>query len=146
VQKVAKSPTAAYLLVEIAAASFAKIRDRTEFHFHLSPVVESAVHSLHGIACIFLVEKFTVDVTDHMITEVVADVKFVDPTKLGKFKKHVLVKTKKVFEGLHFVYFGFRCAAIVVDVAVCLRIAHRSLLELGYAHRMPVDVFDEDRR
>mmetsp|Transcript_3288 Transcript_3288/g.6677 ORF Transcript_3288/g.6677 Transcript_3288/m.6677 type:complete len:214 (+) Transcript_3288:401-1042(+) len=144
VQKVAESPPAANLLVEIPAACLSEIRDRAEFHLHLSAVVQSAVHGLHGVAGVFLVEEFAVDVADHVVAEVVADVEFIDPTKLGEFHEHVLVERKIVFEGFYLVDFALGSivvAAAAVVVVVC-RVPNRSLLEFRNAHRMAIYVFD----
>jgi len=158
VQKVAKSPSGTCLFVEIPAPGLSKIRHWTEFDLHLPSFVKSAVHDLHGIAGVFFVEEFAVDVTDHVIAEVVTDVQFVNPSELGEFQKHVLVETKKVFKGLHFVHFrwirGVAIAIAITTVVVVVVIVAAAVLGIGcgcslfefrHTHRMTIDVFYKNR-
>jgi hypothetical protein len=99
-QKIAKSPPTANIFVIIATASFAKVGDRREFHVHGPAIVIAPVHDLHCIRSLFFVLEFDVDVTNHVISEIVHHVQFVQATEFGKFRVHVFVKTQKVFGGL----------------------------------------------
>jgi hypothetical protein len=136
VKKVAKATPAAGLFVKIPAPRLSKICHGTKFHLHLASFVESTVHGLQGVAGIFFVEEFAINVANHVITEVVADMQFVDSTECGEFQKHILVKTEKVFKGLHFVDSRF---AAFISVALYPR---NCLFEFCDAYGMTIDVFD----
>jgi hypothetical protein len=131
-QKVAKPPTGTRFFIIITTPCLSKISDWREFHFHSSPIVVPAIHDLKGITGIFFVEKFAVDVPYHVISEIVTHVQFVNPAKLGKFRKHIFVETQKIFHGLFLVNHCF--------TGCCC------LLELRQTYRMPVDMLDQYSR
>ena len=87
--KVTKPATSARVFVEIAASSLTKVGHGAEFHLHFSSVVESAVHDVECISSFFFVMEFGVDVSDHVVAEVVADVEGFKAAEFGEFFEEV---------------------------------------------------------
>jgi hypothetical protein len=100
VQKIAKSTPTTHIFVVIATAGFAKVSNRREFHVHGPAVVIASVHDLQCIWGLFFVFEFDVDMTNHVISEIVHHVQFVQATEFGKLTVQVFVETQKVFSSL----------------------------------------------
>lgn len=72
VHKVAKPAAAATALVVIATTRLTKVRHRAELHLQLPSVVVTAIEHVEGVSGLLFVKELAVDVTDHVISEVVA--------------------------------------------------------------------------
>ena len=84
VHKVAKSAAAATILIIVATPRLAEVRHRAELHLQLASVVVAPIENIERIGGLLLVKELAVDVTDHVIAEVVTDRKRVDPPELGQ--------------------------------------------------------------
>ena len=84
VHKVAKSTAAATILIIVATPRLAEVRHRAELHLQLASVVVAPIENIERIGGLLLVKELAVDVTDHVIAEVVTDRKRVDPPELGQ--------------------------------------------------------------
>ncbi len=93
-EEVAEPAPGAGPLVKVPTPGLPEVCDGTEFDLHGPAVVVSAVHHLESVTGVLLVEELAVDVTDHVITQIVAHVQLVDSPKFGQLKEEVLEETK----------------------------------------------------
>lgn len=91
------------ILIVVPTPCLPEVSDGGKLDVHFPAVVVAAVHSLQRIGRILLVEEFDVDMSDDVISQIVTDMQFVDPSVLSKLQEHVLVKIEEVVEALLFV-------------------------------------------
>lgn len=82
VHKVAVATTVAVTLIILSAACLIEFRHWAIFSSELSTAVPTPLHCFHCLLCIFFGRVFDVNIADQVISEVVADVEFLDLAKL----------------------------------------------------------------
>jgi len=83
--EVTESTSVARLLIKIPAARLTEVSNRAELYFHLAAIVVATIHDVESIGCFFLFGEFDIDMTYHMVTKVIANVKGFDASKLAEF-------------------------------------------------------------
>ncbi len=97
--KVTKPSPGTDVLVKIPTPRLPEIRHRRKLHIHDFTVVIPAVHDVEGVARLLLVGEFDVDVSDHVIAEVVAYVEGVDAAEFSEFGVEVLEEGEEILAG-----------------------------------------------
>lgn len=101
VHKIAETTTITLAIIVLAAFSFSKIC-YWRILAHDSPArVIAAIEPLHSCLCLFLCHELSVNITDHVISNIVRDCHLFNLTKLSKFHKHFLIE---VFEMIYCIY------------------------------------------
>lgn len=100
VHKVTITPTVAIVLLELAAGSLAEVGDRGEVGDDGAAGVEATVQSLESGGSVVLLLELDVDVTDHVVGEVVTDVEALDLAELGELLENVLVEVLEMLLNL----------------------------------------------
>lgn len=123
----------------MSAASFSEIRHRRKFTSQHSSCIKSSLESfLSSSSAIFIVE-FCVDISNQMITEIIANVEFFEFTKVGKFRPNVFVEFFEMVLSLHGVNHWRRLPGLVlvllsevlIHVGNQNRLAHRRAIVLS---------------
>lgn len=89
--KITKSSTTAGILVEIPASRLPKVRDGTELHLEATTEVVPSVHDIESVGGFFFVGELGVDVSYHVIAQIVADVKGFEASEFGEFYVEISV-------------------------------------------------------
>lgn len=84
-------------LVVLSAASFSEVGDWRELADEGPPGVEPAPQSLQGFVGVLLVCELDVDVADHVVAQIFANVQLFDLAVLGQLFEHFLVKVVELF-------------------------------------------------
>lgn len=82
VHEITVSASVAVVFLELAARGFPEIRHRREVGDNWAAIVEAALQGLQGGGGLILLLELDVDVADHVIGEVVADVEALDLAEL----------------------------------------------------------------
>lgn len=82
VHEITVSASVAVVFLELAARGFPEIRHRREVGDNWAAIVEAALQGLQGSGGLILLLELDVDVADHVIGEVVADVEALDLAEL----------------------------------------------------------------
>lgn len=109
--KITITPTIAVILLILPASSLAKIGDRRKISDDRAARVEPALKSLQSSCSLLLLPELDIDVSDHMVGKIIADVEALDLAKLVEFFKDVLVEVLEVLLNL----FGVDGLALGVD-------------------------------
>lgn len=100
VHKIAISATVATVLLELAAGGLAEVGDGGEVGNDGAAGVEAALQSLEGGGSVVLLLELDVDVADHVVGKVVADVEALDLAELAEFLENVLVEVLEMLLNL----------------------------------------------
>jgi hypothetical protein len=96
--------TIAGALIVLTAFSLSEVSDwRVLCNYHLASI-ESSIETIMCPLCLILSDELSIDISDHMITDVVSDNDLFDFSELGEFHKDLLVE---VFEVVHCLDQGF---------------------------------------
>jgi hypothetical protein len=96
VHEIAVPTSVAVVLFELPARSLAEIGDRREIGYNRPARVEPALQSLQGGGGLVLLLELDVDVADHVVGEIVADVEALHLAELVKLLEDVLVEGLEV--------------------------------------------------
>lgn len=96
VHEIAVSASVAVVLLELAAGGLAEVGDRGEIGYDRATVVEPPLESLQGGGGVVLLLELDVDVADHVVREVVANVEALDLAELAELLEDVLVEVLEV--------------------------------------------------
>jgi hypothetical protein len=96
VHKITITATIAVILLKLPAGSFTKISDGREISNDWATRVKSSLKSLQsGCSLVFLLEQ-NINVTDHVISEIITNIEALDLAKFVQFFKNILVKFFKM--------------------------------------------------
>lgn len=96
VHEIAVSTSVAAVLLELAARGLAEVGDRREISYDGTAVVETALERLQSRGSVVLLLELDVDVADHVVGQVVADVEALDLAELAELLKDILVEVLEV--------------------------------------------------
>lgn len=102
--------TIAVVLFILAAGSLPEISDRGEIDNNRAARVKSALEGLQSGSGVILLFKLNINISDHVIGEVIADIEVLDLTELAELLKNILVEILKVFldlKGIERLALGF---------------------------------------
>lgn len=97
VHEITISSPVAVVFLELAARGFTEVGDGGEVGDNGAAVVKAALQGLQGGGSLVLLLKLDIDITDHMVREIVANVEALDLAELVKFFEDVLVEILEVF-------------------------------------------------
>lgn len=96
VHEIAVTASVAAVLLELAACGLAEVGDRREIGDDGAAVVEPALERLQGGGGVVLLLELDVDVANHVVGEIVADVEALDLAELAELLKDILVEVLEV--------------------------------------------------
>jgi hypothetical protein len=96
VHEIAVPTSVAVVLLELPARGLAEICDRREIGDNRPARVEPALQSLQGGGGLVLLLELNVDVTDHVVGKIVADVEALDLAELVKLLEDILIEVLEV--------------------------------------------------
>jgi hypothetical protein len=135
VHKVTKSTPRTRSFIKIPTPGLSKVGDGTVLDAHLFAIIESATHNVESIRRLFLILKFAVHMTNHVISQIITDTKTINSTELAQLLVHVFEKDQKVLLGLRFVHLRTERFGILTS---------GEGPELRLANGVAKDVFDEN--
>lgn len=96
VQKVAVATPVTRALFEEAATRLIEIRHRRILYMDCLTCVETAIETFEGFLRIRLAVILYIDVSDHVITYVIADMKFSELSKFCELDENLLIEVLKM--------------------------------------------------
>lgn len=96
VHEIAVPAAIAAVLLKLPASGLAEISDRGEIHDDGAAGVEPPLQGLEGGAGLLLLLELDINITDHVVSEVIADVEALDLAELAELLEDVLVEVLKV--------------------------------------------------
>ena len=86
----------ATILLELPTRGLTEVGDGGEIGNNGTRVVESPMECVEGFCSLVLLAELNIDVADHVVGEVVADVEALDVAEFGEFGEDVLVEVLEV--------------------------------------------------
>lgn len=96
VHEVAIPATVAAVLLKLPTRGLAEVGDGGEVGDDGAGVVESSVERVESLGGLVLLAKLDVDVADHVVGEIVADIEALDLTELCELREYVLIEVLEV--------------------------------------------------
>lgn len=96
VHEVAISAAVAAVLLKLPTRGLAEVGDRGEVGDDGAGVVEPSVERLEGLGGLVLLAELDVDIADHVVGEIVADIEALDLAELCELREDVLVEVLEV--------------------------------------------------
>lgn len=117
--------TVALAFIVLSALAFSEVSNWGVLaHNHSSSVI-SSVESIEGTLCLFLSDELDVDISDHVVSDVVHHDHFLQLAELGQFHKHFLIEVLKVVHCLN------QCFLWHIQPICKCHCSRRILIEMG---------------
>jgi len=121
--EVAVASENAFSIVELSATSLPKIRHRRKLTSQHSSCIKSSLKNLLSSSSTVFIIEFCIDISDEMISKVVANMKFLQFSKVREFRPNIFVEFFKVLLSLMLVNY-WRWLPSLILVLLCEVLIH----------------------
>jgi len=99
--EVAVTTSVALAFTVLTALSFSKVGNWGKLCTDNALGIVPSVEALHGGSCLLLVLELDIDVSDHVIADVISDNDLIDLTELAELHENLFIEVFEVSDGLN---------------------------------------------
>ena len=146
--EIAESSTSALRFVVLSAPRLSEVSHRTILNEECFPRVESSIQFHQSVLCMFLIVEFHVDITDHMLAKIFADLYVFNLAKFFQFFVDFFVEFIKLYVGGQVEIYHYRINKYKFEQILPLLEQQQLVVHLGHhqqqlQQRMDYSTYEE---